>query len=94
VSTNEHHGVATRSFQPGLASPGLLVTHPAGDSDAPTELIGGGGARRVDQDADDGAKPDKAALADSLGPRLGPAATFATTEHFNLQTPARSWSHP
>jgi quercetin dioxygenase-like cupin family protein len=26
------------------------------------------------------------ALADSLGPRLGPAATFATTEHFNLQT--------
>lgn len=30
-----------------------------------------------------------AALAASLGPRLGPAATFATTEHFNLQT-ARS----
>jgi hypothetical protein len=27
-----------------------------------------------------------AALAASLGPRLGPAATFATTEHFNLQT--------
>jgi hypothetical protein len=26
------------------------------------------------------------ALADSLGSRLGPAATFATTEHFNLQT--------
>jgi hypothetical protein len=25
-------------------------------------------------------------LADSLGPRLGPAVTFATTEHFNLQT--------
>jgi hypothetical protein len=27
-----------------------------------------------------------AGLAASLGPRLGPAATFATTEHFNLQT--------
>jgi hypothetical protein len=27
-----------------------------------------------------------AVLADSLGTRLGPAATFATTEHFNLQT--------
>jgi hypothetical protein len=28
----------------------------------------------------------QAELADSLGPRLGPAATFASTEHFNLQT--------
>src|SRR3954454_25202497 len=27
-----------------------------------------------------------AELAASLGPRLGPPATFATTEHFNLQT--------
>ena len=27
-----------------------------------------------------------AAFVKSLGPRLGPAATFATTEHFNLQT--------
>ena len=27
-----------------------------------------------------------AALAATLGPRLGPAAAFATTEHFNLQT--------
>lgn len=26
-----------------------------------------------------------AALAPTLGPRLGPAATFATTEHFNVQ---------
>src|SRR5215213_6845421 len=26
------------------------------------------------------------AVAASLGPRLGPAVTFATTEHFNLQT--------
>jgi hypothetical protein len=28
----------------------------------------------------------RAPLADSLGPRLGPAVSFATTEHFNLQT--------
>jgi hypothetical protein len=28
----------------------------------------------------------EAALADSLGSRLGPTVTFATTEHFNLQT--------
>ena len=35
------------------------------------------------------AADSSAALADSLGARLGPAATFATTEHFNLQT-ARS----
>ena len=35
---------------------------------------------------DDGRDSAPAALADSLGPRLGPAATFATTEHFNLQT--------
>jgi hypothetical protein len=34
----------------------------------------------------DGRDSATAALADSLGPRLGPAATFATTEHFNLQT--------
>jgi hypothetical protein len=27
-----------------------------------------------------------ATFAERLGPRLGPAATFATTEHFNLQT--------
>jgi hypothetical protein len=30
--------------------------------------------------------PAPAAMAASLGARLGPAATFATTEHFNLQT--------
>jgi hypothetical protein len=32
------------------------------------------------------ASTELAVLADSLGPRLGSAATFATTEHFNLQT--------
>ena len=31
-------------------------------------------------------KGGDAGFADSLGPRLGPTVTFATTEHFNLQT--------
>jgi hypothetical protein len=39
---------------------------------------------------DDGRDSARAALAKSLGPRLGPAATFATTEHFNLQTARRN----
>jgi hypothetical protein len=47
---------------------------------------GGGGARHLDHGSDDGGEPAQAALAASLGGRLGPAATFATTEHFNLQT--------
>ena len=38
------------------------------------------------RESDDGGERSQAALTDSLGPRLGPAATFATTEHFNLQT--------
>jgi hypothetical protein len=42
-----------------------------------------GGAR---ESSDDGRESAPDALAESLGPRLGPAATFATTEHFNLQT--------
>ena len=42
-----------------------------------------GVAQRSSDDGRDSAPP---ALAESLGPRLGPAATFATTEHFNLQT--------
>src|ERR687894_2253587 len=33
-----------------------------------------------------GGEPAPPALVESLGPRLGPAVTFATTEHFNLQT--------
>jgi hypothetical protein len=32
------------------------------------------------------ASTELAVLADSLGTRVGPAATFASTEHFNLQT--------
>jgi hypothetical protein len=38
------------------------------------------------QGSDDGGEPGQATLADGLGTRLGPAAAFATTEHFNLQT--------
>ena len=35
---------------------------------------------------DDGGELSHGSLADSLGPRLGAATAFATTEHFNLQT--------
>jgi hypothetical protein len=57
-------------------------------SGASTELAisRAGDARRAYQGSDSGGEPGQAALADGLGARLGPAATFATTEHFNLQT--------
>ena len=46
----------------------------------------GGDTRRAYQGSDDGGEPSQSALADGLGTRLGPTVTFATTEHFNLQT--------
>src|SRR4051812_22136437 len=56
-------------------------------SGASTELaISRGGDARGYQGSGAGGPPGQAALAESLGTRLGPAATFATTEHFNLQT--------
>ena len=55
-------------------------------SDASASVGVGDGAERADPGADDGSDARRAPLADSLGPRLGPAVTFATTEHFNLQT--------
>jgi hypothetical protein len=57
-------------------------------SDASAELAvtRGGGARRAEPGPDDRGDPSQTAVADSFGPRLGPTATFATTEHFNLQT--------
>jgi hypothetical protein len=57
-------------------------------SGAATELAisRGGDTRREDQGWDDSGELSHGALADGLGTRLGPAATFATTEHFNLQT--------
>jgi hypothetical protein len=54
------------------ASNGLFVSH--------------GGSSHAVQGSNDGGEAARAALADSLGPRLGAAVTFATTEHFNLQT--------
>jgi hypothetical protein len=46
---------------------------------------GHGLAQRSSDDGRD-AVSASATFAESLGPRLGPAAAFATTEHFNLQT--------
>jgi hypothetical protein len=53
---------------------------------SPELAISRGGDTRLDQGWDDGDELSQSALADGLGTRLGPAATFATTEHFNLQT--------
>jgi hypothetical protein len=57
-------------------------------SDASAELAisRGDGARRAVPGSSRGGDASRAPLADSLVPRLGPAVTFATTEHFNLQT--------
>src|SRR3954453_15751375 len=57
-------------------------------SDASAQLaVGrGGDMRRAAQGSDNRRDARRAPLADSLGPRSGTAATFATTEHFNLQT--------
>jgi hypothetical protein len=57
-------------------------------SDASAELAisRGDGARRAVPGSSHGGDASRAPLADSLVPRLGPAVTFATTEHFNLQT--------
>ena len=51
-------------------------------SGAPTELAisRGGDTRPAYHGSAAGGEPGLAALADSLGTRLGPAATFATTE--------------
>ena len=63
------------------------MTPTARSSDASTEvaIAGDGGAEHPDQGPHD-RRTVPGPLADSLGERLGPAATFATTEHFNLQT--------
>ena len=57
-------------------------------SDASAQFAGsrGGDTGRAALGSDDGGGASRAPLADTLGPRLGPTATFATTEHFNLQT--------
>ncbi|MFL5863871.1 MAG: hypothetical protein ACJ780_24370 [Solirubrobacteraceae bacterium] len=54
--------------------------------DSSTNLAGGGGPlRRADRGSDEAGDSGHTVLTRALGPRLGPAATFATTEHFNLQ---------
>jgi hypothetical protein len=53
---------------------------------SPALPAGHGDAWHAVQRSDDGSEAGSAPLPDSLGPRLGPAVTFATTEHFNLQT--------
>jgi hypothetical protein len=55
--------------------------------DSSTNLaVGGGPVRRADNSSDEAGDSSHTVLTRALGPRLGPAATFATTEHFNLQT--------
>src|SRR3954464_14060334 len=56
------------------------------DASAQLAVSRRGDTRCAAQGSDDGSDASRAPLADSLGPRLGPAATFVTTEHFNLQT--------
>jgi hypothetical protein len=86
VSTNEHHDVAVGSDRPGVESSDLLVPRTAAYSDASTDLaVSRDGKRCAAQRSDDRGEPDRVTSADSLDSRLGPAATFATTEHFNLQ---------
>src|SRR5918994_67718 len=41
---------------------------------------------QVDSGTNEGSVDRRLRLAQSLGDRLGPAVTMATTEHFNLQT--------
>jgi hypothetical protein len=69
----------------------LRVTQTAPDPDPSAErrASGDGRAPRAVQGSDDGKGSFEPSLAQRLGVRLGPTATFATTEHFNLQT-ARS----
>lgn len=67
------------------------MSQTARNPDAPTELSAGygGGSRRVVDASQEGHDPAALSLAQRLGNRVSPAATFVTTEHFNLQT-ARS----
>jgi hypothetical protein len=56
------------------------------DTSAPLTVSRREDARCAALGPDDGGDARRAPLAESLGPRLGPTAAFATTEHFNLQT--------
>jgi hypothetical protein len=54
--------------------------------DSSTPLAGGGPVRPEDFGSDEAGDSSHTVMTRALGLRLGPAATFATTEHFNLQT--------
>jgi hypothetical protein len=56
------------------------------DASAKLAVSRGGDALRTAHGSDDGGDASRAPLPDGLGRDVGPAATFATTEHFNLQT--------
>ncbi len=55
-------------------------------SGPPTNLDVTGGPATRNADGASDARSESGTLADSLGTRLGPVVSFATTEHFNLQT--------
>ena len=56
-------------------------------SDAPAKLdVAADPATRSEDRTSSAAGSESGTLADSLGTRLGPIVSFATTEHFNLQT--------
>src|SRR3954454_6208471 len=70
----------------GLAGPMTGAEKEPSDASAQLAVSRGGDTRSAAQGSDDGGDASRAPLAGGLGPRLGPTATFATTEHFNLQT--------
>jgi hypothetical protein len=82
---------ATQSCQVTVTRIDLHVTRTARDPDPSAEGCSGGEgrARGVVQGSAGGQDSPGPSLAQRLGVRLGPTSTFATTEHFNLQT-ARS----
>ena len=66
----------------------LRVTQTARDPDPSADYYAGGEgcARGVVKGLGDEQDSTESSLAQRLGVRLGPTATFVTTEHFNLQT--------
>jgi hypothetical protein len=88
MSRNEHDGAAGRSPQLGVDLSDVFATPTARGSNASTEVAIGGddSVQYPALPPHDGSEPGPAGLADRLGGRLGAATTFATTEHFNLQT--------
>ena len=64
----------------------MSQTAPDPDTSPEPSAICGGPVQRVVHRAGDGRDSVSPSLAERLGVRLGPATSFATTEHFNLQT--------